>query len=46
MQAAYPELNESADRVAKVVLAEEEQFARADRWAAKLEELGLNVQEP
>jgi len=28
MQVAYPELKESADRVAKVVLAEEEQFAR------------------
>ncbi|WP_158820215.1 alanine--tRNA ligase [Granulicella sp. S156] len=28
MQAAYPELKESADRVAKVVLAEEQQFAR------------------
>ena len=28
MQNAYPELKESADRVAKVVKAEEEQFAR------------------
>jgi alanyl-tRNA synthetase len=28
MVAAYPELKESADRVAKVVLAEEQQFAR------------------
>src|SRR5580658_47618 len=28
MQAAYPELRESAERVSKVVLAEEEQFAR------------------
>jgi alanyl-tRNA synthetase len=28
MQAAYPELKESADRVSKVVLAEEEQFSR------------------
>jgi alanyl-tRNA synthetase len=28
MQVAYPELNESADRVAKVVEAEERQFAR------------------
>ncbi|MBS1813455.1 MAG: alanine--tRNA ligase [Acidobacteria bacterium] len=28
MQAAYPELAESADRIAKTVLAEEEQFAR------------------
>jgi alanyl-tRNA synthetase len=29
MSAAYPELKESTDRVAKVVLAEEQQFARA-----------------
>src|SRR5207302_1697145 len=28
MSGAYPELKESADRVAKVVLAEEQQFAR------------------
>ena len=28
MAAAYPELKESADRIAKVVLAEEQQFAR------------------
>src|SRR5258707_6606464 len=28
MQVAYPELKESADRVAKVLLAEEQQFAR------------------
>jgi alanyl-tRNA synthetase len=28
MQAAYPELKDSAERVSKVVLAEEEQFAR------------------
>jgi alanyl-tRNA synthetase len=28
MQVAYPELKDTADRVAKVVLAEEEQFAR------------------
>jgi alanyl-tRNA synthetase len=28
MAAAYPELKESADRVAKVILAEEQQFAR------------------
>ena len=28
MQVAYPELKETAERVAKVVLAEEEQFAR------------------
>jgi alanyl-tRNA synthetase len=29
MDSAYPELKESADRVAKVVLAEEQQFARS-----------------
>ena len=29
MQAAYPELKDSAERVSKVVLAEEQQFARA-----------------
>ena len=28
MQTAYPELNDSIDRIAKVVLAEEQQFAR------------------
>ena len=28
MQVAYPELKETAERVAKVVLAEEQQFAR------------------
>ncbi len=28
MQDAYPELKDSAERVAKVVLAEEQQFAR------------------
>ena len=28
MQMAYPELKETAERVSKVVLAEEEQFAR------------------
>ncbi len=32
MQVAYPELKESAERVSKVVLAEEEQFARV-RWS-------------
>ncbi len=31
MQVAYPELKESAERVSKVVLAEEEQFARVTR---------------
>ena len=36
MQAAYPELKESADRVSKVVLAEEEQFARVLTAGTKL----------
>jgi alanyl-tRNA synthetase len=35
MQAAYPELKDSADRVAKVVLAEEQQFARVLEVGAK-----------
>jgi alanyl-tRNA synthetase len=40
MQAAYPELKDSAERVAKVVLAEELQFARVLTVAAeKFEEL-------
>ena len=39
MQAAYPELDESADRVSKTVLGEEQQFARVlaqgdNRWNA------------
>ena len=34
MQDAYPELSESADRVAKVVEAEERQFARVLRAMA------------
>ena len=34
MAGAYPELKESAERVSKVVLAEEEQFARVlEIWA-------------
>ena len=33
MQVAYPELKESAERVEKVVLAEEQQFARVLHWA-------------
>jgi alanyl-tRNA synthetase len=38
MQAAYPELKDSAERVAKVVLAEELQFARVmDRGMAELD---------
>ena len=38
MQVAYPELKESAERVSKVVLAEEEQFARVlDAGLSKLE---------
>jgi alanyl-tRNA synthetase len=40
MQDAYPELNESAERVSKVVLAEEQRFAHTlDLGLAKLEEL-------
>jgi alanyl-tRNA synthetase len=35
MEKAYPELKESADRVAKVVRAEEEQFARVLDFAVK-----------
>jgi len=35
MQVAYPELKESAERVAKVVLAEEEQFARVMETGSK-----------
>ena len=36
---AYPELNESADRVSKVVLAEERQFARVmETGLARLEQ--------
>jgi alanyl-tRNA synthetase len=34
MKAAYPELVDSADRVAKVVLAEEQQFARVLQFGA------------
>ncbi len=33
MQVAYPELKETAERVSKVVLAEEEQFARVIAWS-------------
>ncbi len=41
MGAAYPELKESADRVAKVVLAEEQQFARtAASLALRADERG------
>jgi alanyl-tRNA synthetase len=40
MQAAYPELKESAERVSKVVLAEEEQFARVmERGSHELDAL-------
>jgi alanyl-tRNA synthetase len=40
MQAAYPELKETAERVSKVVLAEEEQFARVmDVGSHKLQEV-------
>ncbi|HEY3989710.1 MAG TPA: alanine--tRNA ligase, partial [Acidobacteriaceae bacterium] len=39
MSGAYPELNESADRVSKVVLAEERQFARVmETGLARLEQ--------
>jgi len=39
MAGAYPELNESAERVAKVVLAEEKQFARVlEIGAARLDD--------
>ncbi len=39
MAGAYPELNESADRVSKVVLAEERQFARVmESGLARLEQ--------
>jgi alanyl-tRNA synthetase len=38
MQVAYPELKESAERVSKVVLAEEQQFARVlERGSAELD---------
>jgi alanyl-tRNA synthetase len=38
MQVAYPELKESAERVSKVVLAEEQQFARVmDRGSRELD---------
>jgi alanyl-tRNA synthetase len=36
MQVAYPELKESAERVSKVVLAEEEQFARVMEGGLRL----------
>ncbi|HEY4381449.1 MAG TPA: alanine--tRNA ligase-related protein, partial [Acidobacteriaceae bacterium] len=44
MQMAYPELKETAERVAKVVLAEEQQFARvvargSDEWEKVLRRL-------
>jgi alanyl-tRNA synthetase len=39
MQVAYPELNETADRISKVVLAEEQQFARVmELGSSKLDE--------
>jgi alanyl-tRNA synthetase len=44
MQVAYPELKESAERVSKTVLAEEEQFARVmDVGLARLEEQFLSL---
>ncbi len=44
MQVAYPELKETAERVSKVVRAEEEQFARVvargcDEWSKVLVKL-------
>jgi alanyl-tRNA synthetase len=41
MQVAYPELKETAERVAKVVLAEEQQFARVLETGAKRLEIAL-----
>jgi alanyl-tRNA synthetase len=47
MKAAYPELQDSADRVAKVVLAEEEQFARVlDIGSRELDRVILNSYAP
>jgi alanyl-tRNA synthetase len=43
MIAAYPELGESAERVAKVVLAEEEQFARVMAIGTRKLELALAI---
>ena len=43
MVAAYPELAESAERVAKVVLAEEEQFARVLSLAVREMEAALTA---
>ncbi|MGD0096371.1 MAG: alanine--tRNA ligase [Terracidiphilus sp.] len=44
MKGAYPELIDSADRVAKVVLAEENQFSRViETGARKLEETFTNM---
>ncbi|MCU1252446.1 MAG: alanyl-tRNA synthetase [Edaphobacter sp.] len=45
MQVAYPELKESAERVAKVVLAEEQQFARVLSTAVTEMERILTSQE-
>jgi len=44
MQVAYPELRESADRVSKTVLAEEQQFARVLSDALHVMERLLNQQ--
>jgi alanyl-tRNA synthetase len=41
MQVAYPELKESAERVSKVVLAEEEQFARVLATGLKILDIAL-----
>jgi alanyl-tRNA synthetase len=55
MQVAYPELKETAERVSKAVLAEEQQFARVlsigsgylenELWAVKREQVVLALEE-
>ena len=42
MQVAYPELKESAERVSKVVLAEEQQFARVMEVASRKLQLAIS----
>jgi len=46
MQDAYPELKESVERVAKVVRAEEEQFARVIERGSALLQVGFNEINP
>src|SRR5271155_918806 len=43
MQVAYPELKETAERVSKVVLAEEEQFARVLATGLKILDIALQA---